>query len=118
MIIKRLLERKYLWGAIFWTITITFLSLVSLNKISTLPEIKFKDKIIHFMFYFVFVILWAKGLSLKKINLLWLFLIAVFYGIIIEIFQSLFTVSRQADVFDALANTIGAFTGLFILAKK
>lgn len=118
MIIKRLLERKYLIAAFFWTIAITVLSLVSLKGLPSITTLKFKDKIIHFMFYFVFVILWAKGLSLKKINLLWLFLIAVFYGIIIEIFQSLFTVSRQADVFDALANTIGAFTGLFILAKK
>lgn len=68
MIIKRLLERKYYVAAFTWTLGITFLSLASLSKLPSIPSIKFKDKIIHFTFYFVFVFLWSEAFKLKKIE--------------------------------------------------
>ena len=48
------------------------------------------------------------------------FIFSVFFGITIEILQSVFTTTRAADVRDILANTIGATIGLFtaIALKK
>lgn len=72
-------------------------------------SIPFKDKIAHFLFYFIMYYLWKKALKLNsnKSQLKLIFII-VLYGIIIEVFQMIFTSDRQADVLDALANTLGA----------
>ena len=44
----------------------------------------------------------------------------VIYGIIIEILQGVLTTTRESDLFDALANTLGAIVGLigFQYVKK
>lgn len=41
--------------------------------------------------------------------------VAVVYGIVIEVLQSILTVSREADVYDVLANAIGALTAFLFL---
>lgn len=116
-IIKHLSGRNFFWLAIIWTVLITIASLVSFNSI---PKVKIvgSDKMIHFLFYLVFVILW--GLAKKQIyfNRKYDFLIvviAIIYGIIIEVLQSVLTSTRQADFYDVLANAIGAIFGLVIL---
>ncbi|UGS23323.1 VanZ family protein [Flavobacterium channae] len=116
-IIKRLSEHKFLLLAILWTVAITVASLVSM---SSLPRVKIvgNDKIIHFVFYFVFVILWglANKKSYFKIKNDWsIVLFAIVYGIIIEVLQGVLTKTRQADIYDALANSSGAVVGFVSL---
>lgn len=113
----RLSERNYLLIAIGWTFVIIFLSLVNLNNVPAgkLP-IPNKDKIVHFLFYFFFVWFWYKANI--KITLFKLVLIAVVFGIIIEALQGLCTVNRQADLFDAIANTCGAVVAMLIFRYK
>ena len=51
-------------------------------------------------------------LSFKEVDNKFLFKIMgiiVMYGIIIEVLQGKFTVSREADVYDVLANSLGVF---------
>ena len=75
-------------------------------------QLPFKDKLVHFIFYFVFVVLWCFGLhKTDKIKIL---LIAVVYGIIIEILQYVLTENRTADFYDVLANSSGAFLAFFV----
>ena len=79
-----------------------------------MPE---QDKAVHFVFYFIFIILWFFALQLYKKSKyfnLKLFLIAVFYGILMEFFQSVFTKNREGDFYDAIANTFGALFGILI----
>ena len=76
------------------------------------------DKTIHFLFYFVLTLLWYVALERKYKNRLLKFLIvgaSVIYGIIIEILQGVLTQNRQADVYDALANSAGAFLALLVI---
>jgi VanZ family protein len=40
---------------------------------------------------------------------------AILYGIIIEICQGAFTTLRNPDVYDVIANTLGALTGILII---
>ncbi len=42
-----------------------------------------------------------------------LLLSILLYGIIIEIFQGLFTVSRSADILDVVSNLLGSLLGIF-----
>ena len=116
-ITKYLSERNFLTLAIFWTIGITIGSLVSLNNAPKV-SIPGKDKTVHFIFYFVFILLWFLALKkkskLKFFNFI-LILFAVLYGIAMELLQSLVTINRQADFYDILANTFGAIFGILIV---
>jgi VanZ family protein len=112
--IKHLSERNFILLALLWTLGVTVVSLASLNN---MPEVSIpgKDKTAHFLFYFVFFILWYFGLS-KKSNTnyfsVFLALITLLYGICMEFFQANFTTNRHADPYDVLANAMGTFAGL------
>ena len=104
-------------SAIFWTLLIIYLCL---NDTPSLPIIPFEniDKIIHFVFYFVFVFLWI--MSLKHISLRYFLIvlfIAIVLGISIEFLQENFTQNRAFDWYDIVANALGAITS-FILVKS
>lgn len=77
------------------------------------------DKVVHFVFYFVFAFLWGNYLfSEKKTQNKTLFsivIVAVMLGGIMEISQELFTEHRMADWYDMLANTIGVVCGTITL---
>lgn len=76
------------------------------------------DKIIHFVFYFVFVFLWIKSINPISIYyFLIVVLIAIILGITIEFLQEKFTQNRVFDWYDILANSMGAITS-FILIKS
>ena len=90
--------------------------LVGVNNIQ-LPN---KDKYGHFVFYFIFTLLWYAYLNLKtSISVKQAKLISVFlaftYGTIIEISQGLFTQGREADVMDIVFNTLGSIAAIILL---
>ncbi len=92
-------------------------------RFSEVPKIEVEnvDKYVHFIFYFGFTMLWYLGLStkfntVKKEKIAAIALgIAVVYGIMIEVIQGMFTVSRNADVYDAIANTCGSIFAILVL---
>lgn len=89
------------------------LSVMNSSDFDNIPVFKFEDKIVHFSMYFGFmaVILFERRRSLKAgSTILFLALIPVFYGILMELMQFYFTDSRKADVWDAVFNSIGALT--------
>jgi glycopeptide antibiotics resistance protein len=82
---------------------------------------------VHAFFHFVFTSLWFlfffkqfnKTASLKLLIVAFIF--SVFYGITIEVLQEVITLTRNADVFDVLANVSGAliaFGVCYILKRK
>lgn len=122
-ITKHLSERNFLFLAISWTVLITVASLVSFNSVPKV-NIPGNDKVVHFLFYLVFVVLWslAKWQSYFKIKYdLLILVLAIIYGIIIEVLQGVLTQTREADFYDALANSLGAvvgFIGLYCVKNK
>jgi len=103
------LERNFFYFAIGLTFLIAILSLFSFLKMPSIP-ISSKDKYAHFVFYFFLTLSWM--LSFKEINNKKLFKIMlgiIFYGIVIEVLQGKFTASREADIYDVLANSFGVF---------
>ena len=82
-------------------------------------DIPYADKIVHFIFYFVGSVfgslyiseVWKeKTLFIEKLKIFAFSLII--FGIIIEVVQKTMTTNRVGDVFDALANSIGAILGI------
>lgn len=104
---------------ISWMVFITLLSLFSFSE-GDLPdfELPFVDKLVHFIFYFMAAVLgvlfiWerTKGKNDLKKSILTIVIAVVLYGIVIEVLQSELTVDREGDVFDVMANTLGALVG-------
>ncbi len=111
------MAHNFLKPAVIWTIAITVASLASFTKMPkvTVPG---KDKTVHFVFYFVLVLLWFLALKSKHDNKKIIFYIAVsaiLYGILMEIMQWLFTQNRQADFYDIIANTLGVFLAVLTI---
>ncbi len=88
-------------------------------------DIPYADKIVHFTFYFVAVILgslyflslnnpWAKTL----VKIIKLALLLVVFGMVIEVIQGTLTVNRSGDVFDAMANSTGVAVGFIIILSQ
>lgn len=106
--------------AIICSGVITYFCLTDSSNIPVIniPSI---DKIVHFCFHFGFTFSWIlffkKELKGKDADdykaYLVSFIFSVFFGITIEILQSVFTTTRSADVTDVLANALGAFVAVF-----
>ena len=107
--------------AVLWTGIILFLSFKapSVNPKFIFPN---QDKIVHFMFYFVFVFLWFSYLLYKKkptnLTLILLVLFSIAMGILIELAQGYLTTTRQADIYDVLANSLGSFVAFLIMKTR
>ncbi|WP_353148924.1 VanZ family protein [Flavobacterium sp.] len=101
--------------AFFWTLLIIYLCL---NDVSNLPTISIKniDKIIHFVFYFVLVFLWIKGMKRTSMyRFLIVVVLAIFLGIGIEFLQKYCTPKRTFDWYDIVANSLGAISSFFLV---
>jgi VanZ family protein len=112
-------QSTLLFIAIAWTVLIAFLSLVTVGSFGNNIPIPNKDKIVHVVIYFGFVVLWSwyknKSNYNKKTGIELLF-IAIGYGILMELLQY-FTATRSPDMYDVLANSSGAFLGLLFANK-
>jgi len=106
--IKNLLERNAYSIAIALTIFITITSLISLKGIKTIDiTIHNSDKIAHFISYFALTTAWFFALQhilTTQKSKLFLIVLIIFYGILIEALQEGITTHRQADFYDVLAN--------------
>lgn len=118
---KHLLEHKKTIQAItvFWTGFVAYLCLVSSDKLPEVDVFKF-DKLGHFTFHFVLTILWflfwkTTYKTENKFALLKAFLFSFFFGVVIEICQGAFTETRQSDIHDVFANSVGALTAVLFL---
>jgi VanZ family protein len=108
-----------------WMVFVTFSSLYSFRGIRPRSfSIPHADKMVHFTFYFVACILGVfflreltkGGMRFKK-ALLAMTLSMIAFGVIIEVLQQVFTLNRQGDFLDALANSVGALCGA-VLVKR
>ncbi len=103
--------------AFLWTLLIFYLCLDDSPNVPKI-NIQYKDKVVHFIFYFVFVYFWTKSIKNKNLNyLLMVLFLAITTGITIEFLQENYTSHRTFDWYDILANTLGAIA-CFIYVKK
>jgi VanZ family protein len=109
-----------------WVIWLLVLSILSLTPGNKLPEIKFDlfelDKLIHFTFYFILVILMNIGFRLSKNepfykSIVLIIVIGILIGWSIEFVQGEFITNRQFDYLDIFANSLGTVVGMLIYVK-
>ena len=114
-------KNKY---GIAWSTLILVVCLMPSGNLPSSSFLSFKgaDKLIHFALYAVLLILVGKGLvnyfkssySTNRVIVI-AFLYCFFLGVGVECVQSVFVVGRLGDVFDVLANIIGASAGIVFL---
>lgn len=119
---KKILES--IWPAIIWTIVIFVLLSIDGQKLkhsSRLFDFEGADKIIHFGIFLMYAMLWnLYGLN-KLNNTKSLYLIVIItgsiYGLGMEYYQQFFT-NREFSYWDALADSVGAIAGTFLIKKS
>ena len=93
-------------------ISIILISILSIQEIKVEPSINLSDKFIHFScFLYLTIISWLSRIIYKE---LWLYVIVLAYGILIEIVQ-IYIPYRSFEFLDIFADFLGILAGsLFI----
>lgn len=98
---------------ILWTTIIIIGSCLpgkDIPSLTTLPNI---DKVVHLLFFFHFFLLW-RIYYYKKTNYEYnILIISILLGVGIEYYQRYCVNGRSYDIKDIIADTLGAFLGLF-----
>ena len=101
------------------------LATVCLIRLTNLPDtgISFADKIFHFLAYGLLMLLWYIAFSFtlnlkERKSILYALIFSVTFGIVIEVLQDTMTDSRALDVYDMIANTLGAALVSLVLLFK
>lgn len=110
-----------------WALIVLVLSSLPGGEVNKLPFLDklYIDKLAHIFMYALLSFLLSDAFSAYKKNplslyILYTMIIAVFYGVFIEIMQQFVFVERSAEFFDIIANAFGAAAGglIFFLFRK
>jgi VanZ family protein len=101
--------------AIIWTIIILVGCTMPGRDLPPITVFAHFDKVVHFIFFLVFFVLWFCASYLFRYKALFITLIACLLGFSIEFYQLHFVTGRSFDVWDGMADTIGAMGGWLIL---
>lgn len=117
-----MLKKQVFLITVFYSLALATVCLMPLKK---LPDIgvSFADKIFHSLTYVILVFLWFYSLvfrfKTRKIkSIIYASFISIIFGIIIEILQGALTHTRQADVLDVVANSVGVLFAASLLLLK
>ncbi len=112
-LIKKISKRNYRLLAVGYTLWLTVISLTPLDGLD-LPSFSYADKIVHFFLYFFLMLLWLLAYPKWRHERVFFIILVILWGVAIEFIQEYFVPTRSGDVFDAIANTAGALTGLWV----
>lgn len=119
------MRKVYFWAAVIWTSVITVACLISMRNFDGVDLNEGADKYVHAIFYFLLTFLWyqyaRRKFTISGVVLRFrVFLCTFFFGLCIEMAQSLFTNDRSADWHDVIANSSGALISIlyFWLVEK
>ena len=109
------------WKTIFWAVLIVLLSTMPVQRIpgTRLFDIPHFDKFVHFSLYATLTTLWLidyfkNTYNLSAVRVVFIILISISYGAMMELVQKVFIQQRSGDWFDFLANTTGIFVALLL----
>jgi VanZ family protein len=105
--------------SILTSLVILYLSLANAKTFEAagLFDIRYLDKFVHFGLYFIFmtvIIYEHRNYFNDTRKIIIAALIPIFFGILIELMQTGFTATRKGDVIDAMFNTGGVATSVFL----
>tara|TARA_B100000700_G_scaffold275159_1_gene320753 strand:- start:1690 stop:2040 length:351 start_codon:yes stop_codon:yes gene_type:complete len=94
-------------------ISLVLISIVSIQEIEVQSSVNFSDKLLHFFcFLYLTCISWLCRIIYKE---LWLYVIVLAYGILIEIIQ-IYIPYRSFEFLDIFADFLGILVGIFFIS--
>jgi glycopeptide antibiotics resistance protein len=108
---------KYFWKPLLWLAIICYALFIPADDLPLEPffRIPHFDKIVHFGLFFVFCILLLRPFKRLQLNYYLLApLISIVLSAILETSQHVLSVSRNSDIKDFIANSLGALTSVMI----
>lgn len=118
-----MLKKVALFLATSYTIALATVSLINLRGKLPDVEIDYGDKIFHFLAYALLCWLWyivfyfKQNLSKRK-AIIRAIILSIFFGMLLEVLQGTITSHRSFDVYDAIANSLGALLAGSLLLMK
>ncbi|MWW24731.1 VanZ family protein [Algibacter lectus] len=114
-----MLKKSAIVLAVLYTVALTAACLMSLKDMPKV-DVSNGDKIFHFGAYAAFTVLWYAAFifnfKLEQMKaLLYATVFAVVFGIVIEVLQDTMTDYRAMDIYDVVANSLGALLTALIL---
>ncbi|TWF45016.1 VanZ like protein [Chitinophaga polysaccharea] len=112
---------KYYLPATIWIILILIICTLPGKDIPTnsfFEKVHF-DKIVHFGLFGGVVLFLSLGIYQQKryispVTLITLVIIAATYGLAIEFIQKYWAIGRSFDIYDIVADTLGAIAGIWV----
>jgi len=93
-------------------ISIVIISILSIQEIDFQSSVNLSDKLLHlFCFLYLTIISWLSRIIYKE---LWLYVIVLAYGILIEIVQ-IYIPYRSFEFLDIFADFLGILAGIFFI---
>ena len=93
-------------------ISIVVISILSIQHLEVEPSVNLNDKLLHFLcFLYLTIISWLSRIIYKE---LWLYVIVLGYGILIEIVQ-IYIPYRSFEFLDIFADFLGVLAGNFLI---
>lgn len=99
--------------AIAWTILIFIGCSMPGKELPKLNLFDQFDKVVHFTFFLVFFVFWNAWKNRPSLFIL----LSILYGFGIEFYQLHCVAGRSFDVWDGVADSVGALTGYFVFRK-
>ena len=114
-----MLKKFVLPLAVFYTISLTVLSLIRLNGMPGIGT-DYDDKLYHIIAYALLTFLWY--LAIKKnnfnISIIQIVIGCISFGIVIEALQGKLISYRAGDVLDVVANVIGVVIATLLILRS
>ena len=93
-------------------ISILLISILSIQEIEIQSSVSFSDKLLHFFcFLYLTILSWLSRIISTE---LWLYVIVLAYGILIEIIQ-IYIPYRSFEFLDIFADFLGILAGIFFI---
>ena len=108
-------KRLTLFIAVLWTVLIFIGCSMPGKELPKLGLFDHFDKVVHFTFFAVFFALWS---LINKDSVKYIFIIficSILYGFGIEYYQLYCVAGRSFDVWDGVADSLGALCGWVII---
>jgi VanZ family protein len=106
------LRLRYFWFGIgvLIALQIALAALLPGGKVPDLPGVS--DKVEHFM-AFTLLSFWFSSILVRR-DLVWMVLVLLAFGVLIEVAQEMMRRGRQGDVLDVVADAIGIVVGMLL----
>ncbi len=103
-------------SVVLYVLGIMALSLLPPQDLPKIPLFRGADKVIHFMMYFVFSILfcWALRTERHYSRLFFIVVLTIGWGVLMEFIQFSMRMGRSFSWYDISANSLGVLAGIVI----